>query len=190
MPIANVDTGNVSLGKPKTGGAVFRAPKGTALPTSATAALSNDFTSMGYISEDGVVNANSPESEVIRAWGGDVVMAYQNDREDTFRMTMIEASRIAVLESVYGEDNVSGTDLASGISVSANAADLGEYVYVIDTLLHDNVPHRTVIPCGKVTELGDVNYSDSSVVGYEVTITAIADSSGNTHYEYFGGGGS
>lgn len=190
MPTANVDSGNVSRGKPKTGGAVFRAPKGTALPTSAAATLAEAFESMGYISEDGVVNANSPESEVIRAWGGDVVMAYQTAREDTFQMTMIEASRASVLESVYGADNVTGTSTSSGISVSVNANELDEYVYVIDTLLRGNVPHRIVIPCGKVTEIGDITYADNALVSFDVTITALADSSGNTHYEYLGGGGS
>ena len=43
----NVD--NVSTGKPKITGAVYRAPLGTALPTDATTALSGAFVDMGYI---------------------------------------------------------------------------------------------------------------------------------------------
>ena len=43
---------NVTTGKPKTGGAVFRAPLGTALPTDAKTALDEAFKNLGYCSED------------------------------------------------------------------------------------------------------------------------------------------
>ena len=51
-------------------------------------------------------------------------------------------------------------------------------------ILKDNATKRIVIPRAKVTEIGEVVYSDSDAVGYEVTLTCVADASGNTHYEY------
>lgn len=174
---------NVTTGKPKVGGAVHRAPKKTAIPASASTALGQDFVSLGYISENGITNANSPESSNIKAWGGDTVMAVQTGKEDTFKFVLIEALNPEVLKTVYGGDNVSGV-LSTGIMVKANSAEPEENVYVIDMVMRGNVAKRVVIPLGKISGVGDIVYKDNDVVGYEVTLTALPDEGGQTHYEY------
>ena len=174
---------NVSVGKPKIGGAIFRAPLGTTLPTDAVTALDNAFVEMGYVSEDGVTNSNSPESDTVRAWGGDVVLTLMEGREDTFQFTLIEAKNVEVLQAVFGEDNVSGT-LATGISIQNTNEDLDDCVWVIDMILRDNTVKRVVIPDGKVSEVGDITYSDSDAIGYEITLSAMPDEDGVLHYEY------
>jgi len=173
----------VSAGKPKIGGAVFRAATGTALPTDAVTTLNTAFKDLGYCSEDGVTNSNSPSTTDIRAWGGDRVLTTQDERPDTWQFTLIEALNEDVLKAVYGSGNVTGT-LAAGLAVAVDSSEAEEASWVIDMILRNDTAKRVVIPCGKITEIGEITYADSDAIGYEITITAIPDESGNTHYEY------
>ena len=89
-----------------------------------------------------------------------------------------------VLGTVFGETNVTGTNLSTGISVKANSKELTEYMWVIDMVMRDDTLNRIVIPQGKISEVGDTTYAGSDLVAYDVTVTAFPDTSGNTHYEY------
>jgi hypothetical protein len=178
----SVNSANVTAGKPKITGAVYRAPLGTTLPTDAISDLAAAFKNMGYGSEDGLVNNNTPESENIKAWGGDTVLTIQSGKDDTFTITLIEATNTDVLKAVYGDSNVSGT-FEAGITIKANAQEQEAASWVVDMVLKNGVK-RIVIPEAKITEIGEIAYTDSSAVGYAITLTAVPDEDGNTHYEY------
>jgi hypothetical protein len=174
---------NVTAGKPAVSGGVYRAPLNSTLPTDATTALDAAFVNLGYASEDGVVNENTPESDDIKAWGGDTVLSLQTEKNDTFQVTLIEVLDVNVLSAVYGSGNVTGT-LATGITVSANGDEADEAIWCFEMVLRDGALKRIVIPDAKITEIGEITYTDDEAVGYEITLTAYPDASGNTHYEY------
>ena len=73
---------NVTAAKPKIGGAIYMAPKGTDLPTDAEAELDVKFQNLGFVSEEGLANANSASSENIKEWGGSIVNTALKEKED------------------------------------------------------------------------------------------------------------
>lgn len=174
---------NVSAAKPSTSGAIHVGATTVTLPTSTTGTIPAGMASLGYLSEDGLTNAMTPTSEEIKAWGGDIVLTPMDEKTDTFKFTLIEVLNVDVLKQVFGASNVSGS-LSTGISISANANDLPEQAYVIDMIMRNNVAKRICIPRAKISEIGEISYTDSDATGYEITITAMPDNSGNTHYEY------
>lgn len=172
-----------SVGKPKAvSGAVFVAPKGTAVPTDATTALNEAFKSVGYISEDGVTNTISKSSETINSWGKLPVLTVLSEQTDEFKFTMISPRNEEALKLVFGASNVTVDDGA--ISVKVNAAEPDEVAVVIEMIVAGKAK-RIIVPRGKLTDLGDIVYSDTEAIGYEVTVSALADDNDNQHYEEY-----
>lgn len=174
------DTANVAAGKPKVGGAIFRAPLGTTLPTDATTALNAAFKCIGYCSEDGLVESESRDVEEIKAWGGDVVGRTQTGYVKTYQFTAIETN-VEVLKARYGDSNVTAT--GNNMTIKHTSAELPKCCWVFELLLGDRI-ERKVIPIGSVTETGDITYNGQDPVGYEMTLSTYADETSTYVYDY------
>lgn len=172
----------VTTGKPKVGGAVFRAPLGTALPTDAVTALDQAFKCLGNCSEDGLKNKDTVSSGSIKAWGGQTIHHYQDGRSDAFQFKLIEGLNVEALKAVYGDENVTG-DLDTGVHIRSTGAEHEDCAWVVDMVCGD-CAKRIVVPCAKVTEVAEIVYQDNSVVGYDATISATPDENGVYHHEY------
>lgn len=178
---------NVSWAKPKFGGAIYVGETTATLPNDAKSELDTSLVSLGYISEDGLSNSNSPESDKIPAWGGDTVLVISKGKPDTFTFKLIETTNVDVLKTVYGKNNVEG-DLKTGIKLKVNADPAEARSYVVEMILKNDILKRIVIPKAVITDVGDIEYTDDDAVGYEITIEALTDKDGNKHYEYIFGG--
>ena len=184
---------NVSYAKPAVGGAAYVAPLGTTLPTDAKTALATTYKALGYISEDGLRNEPTIDSDMIKAWGGDVVLNINKGKTDLFKFKLIEMLNEDVLKTVYGKDNVTGT-IDSMITIKSNNAEQEALIWVFDMILKGGILKRVIIPNGTITDIGEIAYIDSDAVGYELTVSAAVDASGDTHTEFIekpasGGGG-
>lgn len=181
---------NVTFGKPKVAGAIYRAVcgEGVTIPTTVSEDLDTDLKCLGYISDDGVSHNMENSDDGIKAWGGDTVLVPDVDRTDSFQFTLLEVMNEEVLKAVFVDSNVTVTAATSSapkqIAVASNSAVQPDCVWVIDMVMQGNNPKRVVIPKGAITEIGEVVYKDDEAVGYQITVNGKADGSGNTHYEY------
>lgn len=173
----------VATGKAKVSGAIYRAPlsQSLVLPTDPTTALASDFVCLGFVSEDGLTNGRTSETEDFKDWNGNVIYSSLTSQEDTFKFTLVEVLNKDVLKTVYGDDSVTDEDDYTKISVSAK--DLPACAWVIETVLNGKAK-RIVLPNAKVSEVGDVVYQANALLGYETTLSSLPDADGNTHYEY------
>ena len=179
-------TAYVSAAKPGVGGAIWMAPLGTAMPASASAPLSEAFESLGYLSEDGLKHNVNMTSQQTKAWGGDVVLSSQTDKNHTYTFSALEALNSVVMKAVYGAANVSGT-LAAGLTTKLNSDELVESTWVFDEILRNGVLKRTVIARGKITTIAEITDSDSNPIAYNITLQAMPDTalSGDAAHEMY-----
>lgn len=177
----------VSTGKPSVSGGVWVAPLGTTLPTDATTALdTTKFTCLGYVSEDGLENANEMDVSDIKAWGGNIVFRSLTEFTDNFSCALIESENVDVLKNVYGDNNVS-VDASGNISVNVKAEDPQEKVWVFEITLRGGRNRRIVVPDGAITSREAITYNDSDAIAYGITVSAYPDSNNDTHKEYVEG---
>jgi hypothetical protein len=184
---------NVVAGKPLATGGLLRANLGTALPSGAApfAALHANFASLGYLSDAGVTENNGRSTDKIKAWGGSIVKVVQTEHSYTLEFVLIETGSTEVQKAVNGDSNVTTTAATSGTgkidAVVINSTILAHKAWVVE-VADGNSRIRIAIPDGQITEVGEVTYTDSELVGYACTLEAFEDASSNKAYKYINDG--
>lgn len=174
---------NVSFGKPKVTGGVYVAPKGTTVPTDATTALDGAFKSLGYVSEDGLVNSIETDTETVKAWGGDTVLSGLTSFTETFTVNLIETNA-ETLKTIYGPSNVT-VGVGGAITIKANSKPLDEQVVVFEIGMTGGRIKRIVVEHAQITDRSaEVKYVDNEAITYPAKFMAYPDKNGNTHTEY------
>lgn len=168
-------------------GGAWVTDKGTAppsTPTAASAALPAGLYAVGAISDDGLSYAFDEDSESFTAWGQLAPFRTEVTRSTrTFQLTMWETNRPIVKSVMYRlavEDVTAGADNSYAFAeTSAPVPD--RRTWCIDVMDGGNL-ERFWVPFGEVTDRDDVTYTSDEMSGFNVTITAYPDASGNTVY--------
>lgn len=160
-------------------GAIYIAPAGTTLPTSAEGSLNAAFEELGYIDESGVVETQGEQNTNIKAWQNSaVVRKILTEHDLTYAFTALETNP-TVLEAYYGNY----TDGPDGV-VEIKGEVAPNVCWVIDVIDGDEET-RIVVPDGQITTRGAVTYGATDAVKYPMTLTAFPDDSGVKAYVYF-----
>lgn len=159
-------------------GAVYVAPTGTSAPTTSSSALDAAFVDLGYVSADGITENIDRTTNQIRAWqNGSLVREVTSEGTYSVDMTFIETNE-AVLELYYGTTNSSGEFNIDPTSTG------GRQSFVIDVVDGSSV-ERIYIPAGEITSVGTRTLASGEAVGYQVTITAYADTGSTSFTKWF-----
>ena len=175
---------NIQIARPKATGVFYYAAIGTSLPSDSDTALGSAFTELGYVSEDGIVESVDDTNEVLKEMGGAPVLDLKTATEITYKLTPLELTT-EVMEAILGSANVTSDSDGVIASATLDGSEAPTQVYVFDMRLRLGRTMRIVIPCGHVSEVGDVTYKAGAAIAPELTISCFPDSSGNYVYKYF-----
>lgn len=170
---------NVSTGKGVAGGYMFVAPVGTALPTDNTTALNEEFLNMGYLGDDGIVFADSADTETYQDLNGDTIDTASGAVEKTATVTLREIKK-DTLAFVRGTANV--TDENGMITANDTGQSDESWSVVFELLLKNGRKWRRVAESVKLGELGDMTIVYNELVGREVTVNVAKGSTTNAYY--------
>lgn len=173
----NLHESYVSTGKPLSTGAIFVGPEnadGTAtLPTSADAKLGDGYACVGYIATDSVSRSEDVSTTSHMVWGGVEVLQSMDSYTQTYSWTCAETNE-TVLKMIYGDTNVSGT-VEEGIKVHFGPDGYDKVrVYVILVVHANGSIEKLIIPRGKLKSVDTVNYGDSNLITFPMTVSALA----------------
>ena len=177
------NTQNVSVGKGVSGGYMFVAPAGTALPTDYTTTLAATYLNVGYLGDDGIVFSDSSSNDSFYDLNGDSIESSASEIEKTFTVTLREIKKDS-LALIYGTANV--TDAEGKLTVHDKGPNDASYVVVFELRLKNGRKWRRVVPNCKLGELGDMTVVSTELVGREITMSALKDAtSGDYYIDYY-----
>lgn len=176
------------VGAPKAGGALFRAPLGTALPTTARATPNVAFKSQGACSSDGVKRAIKKAYASLKDWAGNEMAKPRTEHAVSLDFNLIGVLDGDVLETIFGSGAVTVTAASSThgnlVDVAYKGDDPVNSTWIID-LAYNGRLRRIVLPEAQITtETVAEEFKNDGLVGLPVTLTLYPDSALNYFYDY------
>lgn len=179
---------NVGVGTGAADGIVYIAPVGTTLPTDATSEIEADFVNAGYISEDGLAQSKDKEMFELKDMNGRMIKTKTTSTTHSFNISFLETN-LVVMQTVYGDGAVEeikdeSSQEVTGLKWKHGDVEPGEKAVIVELVPDEKQIHRIVIPRAKISELGEITYQGQEAIKYDATMSCLADSDGNTMYEY------
>ena len=177
----------VAAAKPKVGGGMYYAPKGTALPVDASTALVAAYKALGPISEDGVQPSRDTNIEKIKEWDGTTLASLLTEESRAFEVKLYGVYDNDVNAYLFGSNAVY-TPPATGVAGKTAISDKGgkpANAILVFEMLHGAKKHRAVVPDADAVITGEEPWVAGGLKGYTLTIEALKNASGVRVYEYF-----
>jgi hypothetical protein len=160
---------------------------GAAIPTTPTDAETQPaaaFLPLGAISEEGLTYGFDEDSQEFIAWGQLTAYRSQITRSlRTFQCTLWETNR-AICKSVMFRKAVADVTTAGDgtFSFEETATPTPDRRSWLFDVIDGQTMERFFVPVGEITDRDDVEFTSEEVAGYNITVTAYADSNNVTVY--------
>ena len=157
-------------------GALYIAAIGTTAPTNASAAWPAGWKELGYLSDDGVTETPTLDSEEIKAWqNGAVVRTPITGSRFNIGFTVIE-TRYEVLELFYPGSVITqetGPPLETKLDIRLPLAK--PWAFGLD-VIDGTMLERTILKRAELFERGERNNQNAAARGFPMVLSASPDS--------------
>lgn len=163
-------------------GKVYVGPLGTALPEDVTTPLNAAFDSVGFISEDALVEQLNITTERLRAWQRPVgIRSLTTEVEWTFQFGMLETSPL-VLDLYYGGAE---TTVDAGVAETAILAWPTSVQRAMVIEIEDgDVITRYAIPVVEIGDREEVNHTNTDGTIWGVTVNVMGSALDEMAFRY------
>lgn len=156
---------------------------GTAAPASPLVQPVAPWEPLGAVSDDGLTYGFDEDSQEFTPWGLTSPFRTQITKSvRTFKMTLWETARVAVQSVMYRIPAVDLTPVSGKTSFAETASPTPDRRAWWFVVLDGDSARGFYVPEGEVSDRSDVSFKQNEMSGYEITITAYPDASGNTVY--------
>jgi len=165
----------VHVGTPNTGGGLWVAPAGTALPTDCKTAFTTPWLPLGYIAEEGPTVGQNASQQDLTPWQSIApVRSVITQRAVTLHFILWQVNVQSL--GIYFDADQPVPSVTDGSFTMPVRADKGGHLYsfAIDSLDGNNVI-RIGMTRASLTDAGDMALSRGATVPMECTLTAQVD---------------
>lgn len=160
-------------------GAIYVAPKGTAAPADATAALAAPWTHLGFATDDGVTLGRSMDTETVNGWQSSAPLRYiVTGTSVTVQFALLQFNKDTI-PTYFGLPTSAIVDTAGVYKMIIPAdAPIDERAWIVESV--DGTVHtRYVMLRGMITETDDLPLKRTEASVLAMTVSAMAAPDGS-----------